>query len=256
MPELADLTWAEADEALRRAGLAIIPVGSCEQHGPHMTLSTDLRIAIGLAQRLAASLDDAAVLCPPVHYGLSEHHLAFAGTLTLRPATFINVFTDLAESLAHWGIRRLLVVNGHGGNVDALRLAAQSAWRDLGVLVGSIMWSRLASDTVASGASSPSYGHACEVETSVAMALAPECVREDRIGVPGGRSEPDPLTDPPFARVDRPFWFDEWTDDGALGDPRLASREFGTEIVTVAYERALAFAQRLLHDQPPARQRG
>lgn len=250
MAELATLTWPEARQALERARLGIIAVGACEQHGPHLTLATDLEIACAFARRLAADLGDMAVLCPPMHYGLSEHHLEFPGTLTLRPATFISLFTDLAESLARWGVSRVLVVNGHGGNVDALRLAARAVRRDLGVIVGSIMWSRLAADVIASRVTSHSYGHACEVETSVAMALAPHCVHVDRIDEPGGRSRPDPLTDPPSARADLPVWLHEWTDDGALGDPRLASRQFGQDVTSVAYERAVEFARSLALQSP------
>lgn len=245
MAELAHLSWKEAEEALARARLAIIPVGSCEQHGPHLTMSTDIEIAKGFARRLADDLGDTAVLCPPVPYGLSEHHMAFAGTLTLRHDTFNALLVDLIESLRHWGVQRVLVVNGHGGNIDALRLVARRVRRDLDVLMGSVMWSQLAADTIASKVSSDKYGHACEVETSVAMVLAPHCVFGDRITSPAETSPPDPLTDPPRARADRPIWFEEWTANGALGDPRRASVGFGREIVEVAYERALSFARDL-----------
>lgn len=245
MPELARLTWEEARRALQVARLALVPVGSIEQHGPHLTLDTDLAVAEAMARRLAADLGDEGVLCPPLGYGLSEHHMRFPGTMTLRPDTFVGVFADIVESLASWGVRRVLVVNGHGGNIDALRLVSRNARRDHGTLLAAVMWAQLAAAEIAERAQSPQYGHACEIETSVAMYLVPDRVRGDLIGPPGTRRSVDSLTDPPNTRVDMAIWLDEWTDDGALGDPTKATPELGGEIVTVAYERALAFARRL-----------
>lgn len=251
MPELARLTSPEAREALAAAQLALVAVGSCEQHGPHLTLDTDIAIAEALARRLGDDLGQQAVLLPPLAYGLSEHHMAFPGTLTLRHSTFAGFLADLVESLAHWGVRRLLVVNGHGGNVDAVRLAARAARRDHGALVAAVMWAQIAADEVARQAQSPRYGHACEIETSVAMALTPASVRADRIEEPRPTAPTDPLTDPPHGRVDRVTWFEEWTENGALGDPRLATLELGEAVVAVAHERALAFARKLAQEPLP-----
>ena len=244
MPELAVLTSADAKAAISAAQLAIVPIGSCEQHGPHLTLDTDTAIAAEFARRVASELGDDAILCPTLWYGLSEHHMAFAGTLTLRPETLMAVLSDLAESLASWGLDRILIVNGHGGNIDAIRLACRTVRRDHGVRMASVMWAQLAADTIAERVTSGRYGHACEIETSVALVLAPSSVRPERIQPPRLTSGGEPLLEPPSPRVDQPVWFEEWTEDGALGDPRLASAELGTAIVEVAFERALAFARR------------
>jgi creatinine amidohydrolase len=256
MPELARLTWPEAKEALDGARLALVPVGSCEQHGPHLTLDTDIAIAVAFARRLADDLGQLALLCPPLGYGLSEHHLGFPGTLTLRPATFAGFLADVVESLVHWGIRRVLVVNGHGGNVDSIRLAARAARREHGALVAGVMWAQLAADEAARHARSERYGHACEIETSVAMVLAPSSVHADRVAEPRPAKPRDLLTDPPRALVDRPIWFHEWTENGALGDPRLASEEIGTAVVGAAYEPALAFARKLVDASLPDEEDG
>ena len=244
MPELARLCWEEARDALARARLALLPVGSCEQHGPHMTLDTDLAIAEALARRLADDLGEVALLCPSIGYGLSEHHLGFPGTLTLRPETFTGLASDVVESLARWGLRRVLVVNGHGGNVDALRLVARQARRDRGVLVAAVMWAQLAADEAAHYATSPRYGHACEIETSVGMAVAPQTVRPERIGTPGDLPSREPLSEPPTPRVDLPVLLHEWTRTGAIGDARQATVHIGEAIAGRAHERALAFARR------------
>jgi creatinine amidohydrolase len=245
MNELARMTTGEAKEAARSARLAVLPVGSCEQHGPHLSLDTDTAVAEALARRIVADLGDLGVLCPTLGYGLSEHHLAFSGTLTLRPATYLALLGDIFESLAHHGFRRVLVVNGHGGNIDALGLAARNARRDHHMLVGSVMWAVLAADVASGHAESSAYGHACEVETSLAMALVPDRVRPDLITKPGDRRSVDPYTDPPGPSVTEPVWLHEWSGDGALGDPRLASPEAGREIADAVVERAVAYARRL-----------
>lgn len=252
MTELARLTWRDAEAAIATARLALVPVGSLEQHGPHLALDTDLAVAEAFARRLDAELGKDGVLCPPVPYGLSEHHLGFPGTLTLRPDTFIRLLLDVIESLAHWDLRRVLVVNGHGGNIDALRLVSSRARRDLGSLVAAVMWAQLAADEIAAQVQSPSYGHACEVETSVVMALAADRVYRERITGPTRRRSSDPLTDPPRPLVDQATRMEEWTDDGALGDPTLASPDFGEAVVETAYRRALEFARRFAAQPLPA----
>lgn len=251
MNELARMTTEDAAHALETARVGVIPIGSCEQHGPHLSLDTDAAIAEAIARRMADELGELAVLCPTISYGLSEHHLGFAGTLTLRPQTLLAMIADVLESLAHAGIQRVIIVNGHGGNVDALRLAARTARRDHGMLVASVMWALIAADAARAEAESPSFGHACEVETSVAMALVPDRVNHDRIGEPGERHSADELTDPPGALVDEPVWLEQWTSDGALGDPRAASEEAGLRIADVVHERAMGFARRLIERPLP-----
>jgi creatinine amidohydrolase len=109
-----------------------------------------------------------------------------------------------------------------------------------------VMWAQLAADAIAARVASPRYGHACEVETSVALVLAPDCVFAERIEEPQPVGPEDALTDPPGAVADRPIWFTEWTQNGSLGDPRLSNEALGREVVEVAYERALSFARQLI----------
>lgn len=245
MNELARMTTFEAEAALSKASLAIIAVGSLEQHGPHLPLMTDSAVAEEFASRIVGELGDDAVLLPPIGYGLSEHHLGFAGTVTLRPRTLLGMFSDIFESLRHNGLQRVLVVNGHGGNVDLLRLAAREARRDHGMMVASVMWAVVAADVARDTASSPSYGHACEVETSVMMALLPEEVRTDEIAR-GGRHIHDELTEPPGGSIDEPVWLHEWSDDGAVGRPDLANEEDGNRIVDKVVERVVGYARRMI----------
>jgi creatinine amidohydrolase len=243
MNELARMTAPEAADAVAAATLALLPIGSTEQHGRHLTLETDHAIADAFARRLAADLGPAAVLCPGLPYGLSEHHLGFPGTLTLRAQTLLGVLRDVAESLAGAGLRRVLVVNGHGGNVDAVRLAARDLRRDHGVVMAHLMWAGLAADVMGELMAGERYGHACEGETSVAMVLAPHLLRPERIGTATVPLPVLPHAAPATPRVDLPLAYHRLSDTGGLGDPSRASLELGEKIVDTAYGRALEFAR-------------
>ncbi|MEA5457273.1 creatininase family protein [Sinomonas sp. JGH33] len=248
------MTTDEAREALRRASVAILPIGATEQHGPHLELRTDTALASALAAELAAGLGDRAVVLPEIGYGLSEHHLPFAGTLTLRPTTLRAVLLDILESIRHHGIDKVLIVNGHGGNIDAIRLVAREALRDFGMQVAHLMWAQLARDAIADEAG-PSWrrNHACEIETSLAMVLDESLLRPDRIGESHLIGAKDDFTEPTNASVDLPIWFDAWTETGALGDPRRASAQRGERIAAEASANALAFALQFLEGRPRSR---
>ncbi|GAA1604414.1 creatininase family protein [Kribbella hippodromi] len=250
MTELSRLTTVEAASSLRTAKVAILPIGATEQHGPHLELRTDTTIATVLARMLATDLGADAVLLPPIPYGLSEHHLPFAGTITLRPQTLRSLLLDVFESVAHHGVRRVIVLNGHGGNIDAIRLAAREARRDSKLRVAHVMWAQLGRDVVDREAG-PSWrrNHACEIETSLAMVLDDSLVRPSELDVAPLTGPRDPFTEPVSASVDVPIWFDEWTANGALGDPRRASVERGQAIVEVVRARAAEFARSFVADE-------
>lgn len=245
VPELARMTWRDAEAAFKTARVALVPVGSTEQHGPHMTLDTDSAIAEAFARKMGEELGSDAILCPTLRLGMSEHHLAFAGSLTLRAPTLLGLIEDVIESLGHHGMRRVLLINGHGGNQDALRLAARAAARDKTAEVAAVMWAVLAADLIAQRAATKRHAHACDIETSVALAIAPEVVLRERIEAPPPLPAAAPLAEP-GARYDIPVPFEHWTSNGALGDPRLATKELGDEIVALALSRAVEFARRFI----------
>ncbi|WP_368498147.1 creatininase family protein [Herbiconiux sp. A18JL235] len=252
---LAQHTTTEAGELFAQARLALLPVGAIEQHGPHLELRTDISIATAMAERIAAGLGEPAIVCPPMPYGISEHHLRFAGTLTLRPATFQAVVVDIVESLAAHGVDRILVVNGHGGNVDAVRLAARAVRRDVDIMVAHMMWATVIGDIIAEEMEGRgAHNHACEIETSLALALCPQIVRYDRPG-PAVYPGLEPLVAPPTARFDVPLRFDELSSDGALGDPSRADLELGSRLADAAVERGIAFARAFLLEGFPQTQK-
>lgn len=246
---LADLTTEEAREVWPQVRGGIVAIGSNEQHGPNLGMSTDTTIAAAFAERLAARFAPRLVLLPPVPYGVSYHHMAFTGTMTLSPATLDAVVGDLADSLGRHGLKTLVIINGHGGNQAPLG-ATTVRLCDRGFRVATLAWFNLVADEAKKTARSPRYNHACEVETSIALALAPGLVRKDKLAP--GKLKPEPYRhiDPDGpGRVEVPLRFDEMTENGALGDARLATVEDGRRIVEAFLKRAGEFLEDFLRAQ-------
>src|ERR671915_92545 len=128
---LAELTWPEAKEAFAAAEVVLIPLGSNEQHGPGMTLATDIALATAVAGRVAERLRPRAIVAPSLPFGLSPHHMRFPGTITLQPATFGAVLLETMRSLQQHGAKRFFLLNGHGGNQAILSVIATQARLEL-----------------------------------------------------------------------------------------------------------------------------
>jgi len=239
---LPDMTWPEAKAALAEAELAIIPTGSFEQHGPHMTFEVDTARAYEFGRLLAARLYPRVVLAPPVNMGVSYHHMNFPGTISLRPETFQAVIYDTVTSLQQHGISKFLLLNGHGGNIPSLGVIVVRLKQELGAQVAWTSFTSLARDVIKERATSEVMGHSCESETSQAMYLAPRVVREDRLAA-------GELLELPYRHLREgynlvyPYAFDEITANGALGDATQASYEFGQAIVEAALQRATEFLE-------------
>ncbi|MDP3416805.1 creatininase family protein [Falsiroseomonas sp.] len=233
----ARLTAAEIQARATPETVVLIPVASTEQHGPHLAVGVDTVLAGAVAERTARRLlarGTPALVTPTIWSGLAEHHMDFGGTMTLDLATFSALVGGIARSVARHGFRRIALVNGHGGNTEAIGSAAIELTRSLGVpVVGLTYWLANADTFAAILEDQPNVMHACEAETSMMMALAPDCVRTDRIeaAVPKRFAPPAP---PGFKRS-RPFA--EMTDTGVIGDPRRASAEKGERLLEAAAKR-------------------
>ncbi|MBI4492294.1 MAG: creatininase family protein [Chloroflexi bacterium] len=122
---IQELTWEEIKQYLARDNIAIVPIGSTEQHGPAGTLGVDTYVAIGLAEDAAKKAG--VLVTPPLWFGESAHHLAWSGTISLRAETVLAVVKDICRSLARHGFRKLILLNGHkGSNLPPLITAAKS----------------------------------------------------------------------------------------------------------------------------------
>src|SRR5256712_8722602 len=132
-----EIGWVDLETYLRRDDRALLPVGSCEQHGRHLSFATDYLIPTEIAKRVSARTG--VPVAPTLCFGMSVHHMDFPGTLTLSPDTFVAVIRDLVESLYRHGFHRVLIVNGHGGNIAPLTTALSTLvdrHRDLRLKVG------------------------------------------------------------------------------------------------------------------------
>lgn len=163
--------------------VAVLPVAAVEQHGPHLPLSVDATLLQGVVEAalplLPAQLP--VLFLPPQNVGLSTEHTAFAGTLTLTPATLLALWTELGECVARAGIRKLLLLNGHGGQVSVMDIVARELRQRCGLLVYSVSWFSLPlPDEVAGQFSAEEHRfgiHAGDIETSMMLYLAPATVR-------------------------------------------------------------------------------
>jgi creatinine amidohydrolase len=206
---LGGLTWPAA-AALRPATVLAVPLGSTEQHGPHLPLSTDADVAVALCDALAAARAD-VVVAPLLPYGASGEHAGFAGTLSIGTAALTTVLVELGRS-ASATFNRLLLVSGHGGNAEAVAAAVRTLRAESrDVLPWFPRWDGDA--------------HAGYVETSLQLALAPDLVRLDR--AEAGATAPLASLMPAM----RAGGIAAVSPNGVLGDPAGASAEAGAEIL-------------------------
>lgn len=245
--EMSDMTSREFAKASPSIRLALVPIGATEQHGPNLGLGTDYVIAHRFCQRIAQAIHPKAVVLPPVPLGLSYHHMGFPGTLSFSPETLTAVCMDIARSLKKQGISHVLFVNGHNGNTAILNVVVTKIRYDLDIYAAVAFWFQQSGDVVKKHARTERYGHACEIETSVLMALAPELVRQDALEA--GDMLPVTLA---HAFNNQPFFhtvpvpFHEQTRNGVFGDATLATPAAGEEIVAAAVARTVAFVETFL----------
>lgn len=231
------LTWPEFKECLPKIKMAIIPVGSFEQHGPHGRFPMDAVCAGEYAKKIGERLYPYAAVTPTIPLGVSGHHMNFPGTLTLKQETLLSVLMDVTASLRKHGIRRFLFANGHGGNTPVLQIVTAKLRQEFGDRACYILAASAgASHVVKKHVKSSTFGHACEIEISTLLYLAPETVKTDALSA--GDILPEML-ERSKSPLNEAVWWDENTTNGCLGDARLASVEIGEEIVQASLERII-----------------
>ena len=232
----SELRWPELKELAHAETIVIIPVASVEQHGPHLPVVTDTMLAREVAARSAAIVAGRtpALVTECIWTGLSEHHMALGGTVTLDFPTFLAVIGGVVRSLHRHGFQKMFLMNAHGGNIAALQTVVEELTRDLGVkLVTATYWTLGAKELGAHLERQKGIRHACEAETSMMMAIAPDLVdasRFDEAACPDPRDAADADTDGSYRWIS----FAEKTPSGALGDPRVATAEKGQKLLDTA----------------------
>lgn len=227
---LGDATWTDADDA--DASLALLPVGSTEQHGPHAPLATDTLNAESVAAAAAEAHDDEVVVAPSIPVGVSEEHRQFTGSLWVTPETFRRYVRETVASLASHGWERVVVVNGHGGNVGALREVTATITRHDDAYAVPFTWFEAVGDHRGD------MGHAGPLETAILRATHPDLVREDRIAeaVAGASDRWGDWT----SYTNLAFDSAEFSENGVVGDPSEGSGERGEELLALATEALVA----------------
>src|SRR5437667_1411843 len=120
--KLCDMNWPEVAEVAGKS-VALWPLAAIEQHGPHLAVSTDAALVTSIAERVERNLSTAVVLCPTLPFGSSHHHLDFPGTMSLPADLFTSVVIEGVKSLIRSGFQRIVLLNGHGGNITPARQA-------------------------------------------------------------------------------------------------------------------------------------
>ncbi|MHB1535156.1 MAG: creatininase family protein [Acidimicrobiales bacterium] len=220
---LLDGRASSAQIAASAAPFTLLPVGSCEQHGPHLPVITDAMVATRVATAICEQLG--GLLLPTLAYGTSSEHRGMPGTVSLRPATLAAVLTDVAESCAQWGANRLVVLSGHGGNWilrPAVRqVNATHPECSVGLVPERVLWAEGLEEDL----------HAGAAETSLLLYLDPAAV---------GQAPPDEIPDVPREALDL-LSLAELTSNGVWGRPSLSDPQEGERLLAAMVERTAAY---------------
>ncbi len=239
-----EMTAEEFSEALKKTDTVIVPLGSVEQHGPHLPTGTDTFIPIEVAKRVAERVG--ALVAPPIFYGNSVSMRGMPGVLTVSPEALSAYLLDVCKSLAEQGFKKIVILNGHGGNTQVVDFVGHRVREETDAIVVRVDWWRIAYREIKRVCSSPVM-HADEGETSVMLACRPElvkmdrAVRDDKFGrmveaLTDGKPENMPKVYLPFR---------ELTETGVLGDATRASRRKGLEVLEAVVENTAKLIERL-----------
>ena len=250
---MAEVFWnrmsaAALVELAGRDAIVLLPVAATEQHGPHLPTGVDTFLCEEACRRTAELVQRSrpCVVAPTVWAGLSEHHVAYGGTFTLSLSTWHALLRDLCGAIGRAGFKRVVIVNGHGGNVAALNALTVDLTRETGLAVATTNYAGFAAQEAAAILEDQDgVMHACEAETSMVMALRPELVDTSRLpeafGPNASRAE----------ALARPIhvWksFRDMTPSGVFGDARRATADKGDRLLD-AY--AADLAARLVAGEP------
>jgi creatinine amidohydrolase len=223
-----EMSWGDLADASTAAWIAVLPLAAVEQHGPHLPLGVDTFVAEAYLRAVWDILpsDLPVTFLPVQRVGVSAEHLSYPGTLSLSAATAIAAWTELGESVARAGIRKLVFVTSHGGNVAAMELVARDLRARLGMLAVTVGWHRFGYPDGVFSSEEKKHGiHGGDIETSLMLAAKPETVRMNK----ARRAVSETLAmaqEFKWLGAYRPAGFAWMTQDlhpsGALGDATLA----------------------------------
>lgn len=242
-------TWVEMAAVVKTQPVVVIPIGSVEDHGPHLPLDVDNFLIWNICEAAAERAGGDMLLMPQVPYGYETHHMDFPGTIDIHPEHLLHFMLDITKSVARHGFERILIADGHGSNMPILDLVARRTNVETPALCGAFIWPSLAANAIRGIRESPARGgmaHACELETSVYLHLDAERVQMDKAARDMAMPESE------FAWLDLMessplLLMDEWTrfsKSGVSGDPTLATAEKGR----IVFEATVAALVRLARE--------
>ena len=242
--QLADLKWTDVAAASRDMPI-VIPIAALEQHGRHMPLFTDSLLLGEVIRRASAALNERVLFTPLMWLGNSEHHLDFPGTMTASPRVYLDLVRDMVENFVFHGFRRIVLVNGHGGNIVPAQQALfelRQKHRDRGelLLLSTTYWTLGGKPNEADKSFVQTrMGHACEWETSMMLRIAPHLV--------GDLKQVEALEfGNPFEPAHRAWITKDRTAAGHIGDPRGATAEKGEILFRTFAADVVALLERVL----------
>jgi len=244
---LENLSWPEVRKLKVANKIVLFPLGSFEQHGHHMPLTTDTDIVTGIARRLEQKRPEKILCLPTLWPGHSTHHLAFPGTLSVSQMPYINLVCEMCRSIVKMGAKKVFLLNGHGGNDIPVRAALRELKTEFPKVqfVFASYWS-LAAGTIKKVRESEmgGLGHACEMEASVMLYLHPEKVNMKKARRDGRRKNQDHYRQGDMM-MSRPVYFvnefDEISETGTVGFPDLATAEKGKRFLNGIVDEVLEF---------------
>ncbi len=249
--DLGRLSWKEIEQILPANPVLLLPIGTVEQHGPHLPVNADNMVADFVARRTAEATG--SYLLPAVNYGCSALHRGFPGTISVRSETLAATVRDVCEALVEQGFRRFVFFNNHGGNQPACEQVARDLKAAQGLLIGNVYPWTVGYAVMRDQYDDPVavYGHGGEPETSAMLAMFPEDVRLELAGGRDpNRSGPftlrrDNLIEIPGQTLGGTVFLDyqDLFPNGVSGDSAPASAELGKVWVERVVDFAVAFVR-------------
>lgn len=248
-----DLTWPEVNDAVEMEKVILLPIGSTEQHGPHLPLDVDNVLPTSVCMEAGRRAPEKILVAPTIPYGFNIHAMDFPGTIHVSWDHFIDYCVDVCKSFAYHGFKRIIIVDGHGSNEHLLEFVARRTILETDALAASFMWLNLLRKdpnflpSVRESAFPGGMAHACELETAMYLHIAGEKVQMDKAvnyitrqnneGTAGFQYV-DLFGGGPVNLVE---WTSTYTPNGIAGDAALATAAKGKLFFEEAVKQLVAF---------------
>ncbi len=243
----SELTGEEVNTISSQEALILIPIGSIEQHGKHLPIFTDSIISQEVTRRVAEKINNEfpALVFPQIPFGKSTEHASRPGTISLKTEVLTNLLHDICKNLVRNGFKKIVFINGHGGNTNLLNTILREIREETGAFITSIY---LYSETLLKESlerfklEELDVFHACTLETSFMMALKPELVQTEKIS----KEKPHKFTEESGHKylklagtrgIEFSWLIDDVSDSGVIGDPTKATTELGKEVLELLIEK-------------------